>query len=139
MDPLYNAASPEEERRAADAERAQKRANHDTLRKIMHNRDGRLWLYRLLERCNIYGSSFEPGQPDVTAFRLGQENIGRQLMVDAMEASSELYIRMVKEQREDEQRLTKLRAADERARNSADQDAVGAHMIDLPPPEGWEG
>jgi hypothetical protein len=137
QEPLYDASSQEQERQAIDLASRNRRADADVLRKIMFTRDGRAWLYRLLESCNIYGSSFSPGQPDVTAFSLGQENIGRKLMLDAMEASTDLYVKMIAEQREEAQRLMKVRAEDERKQEAGTDQTVGG-FIDLPPPEGWD-
>jgi hypothetical protein len=105
----------------------------------MHDKKGRAWLYRLLERCNIYGDSFAPGQGDVTSFRLGQQNIGRQLMLEAMEASADLYVQMVKDQRDEERRLEEVRRKENEARQANDPFAPApvAGMVDLPEPNAF--
>jgi hypothetical protein len=81
-----------------------RRADNDVLRKLMHDVDGRDWLYRKLEACHIYQTSFSPGQPDVTAFNLGMENFGKQLMLEAQRASADLYVKMIKEQNDKKDR-----------------------------------
>ena len=116
---------------------AKARAEADQLRKIMHDKQGRAWLYRFLERCNIYGESFTPGQPDVTAFKLGNENIGRQLMLSAMDASTDLYVKMVNEQREEERRLDEVRRKERKNREEREGPVdVKSMLNDLPPPSG---
>lgn len=119
---------------------AKARADADQLRKIMHDKPGRAWLYRFLERCNIYGDSFTPGQPDVTAFKLGNENIGRQLMLAAMDASTDLYVKMVNEQREEERRLDEVRRKERKNREERDGPVdVSTLVAPLPPPAGYPG
>jgi hypothetical protein len=144
MTPAYGQEETEEERLAREVGKKEAREDADALRTIMRSKNGRAWLYRLLAKCNVYGPTFEPGHPDITAFRLGQENIGKQLMLDCMAASDQLYILMLSEQREEEKRLAKVRRADVEAQTPEAIDAeetlgVNAHMIDLPPPEGWAG
>ena len=80
----FDAADPAAIDNANRDERRKAREDADVLRALMMGKHGRAWLYRLLERCNIYGDPFAPGQGDVTAFKLGQENIGKQLMLQAM-------------------------------------------------------
>ena len=119
---------------------AKARADADMLRIIMHTKPGRAWLYRFLERCNIYGESFTPGQPDVTAFKLGNENIGRQLMLTAMNASADLYVKMVNEQREEERRLDEVRRKERKNREEREGPLdVASMVVPLPPPAGYPG
>lgn len=116
------------------------REDADVLRLLMHTKPGRAWLYRFLEKCNIMGDSFAPGQPDVTAFRLGQENIGRQLWLASQGASIDLYLTMIKEQQAEEKRLEDVRRTEERRRKEdAEPTTDSALMPDLPPPAGWPG
>lgn len=116
------------------------RADADMLRTIMHTKPGRAWLYRFLERCNIYGDSFTPGAPDVTAFKLGNENVGRQLMLTAMNASADLYVKMVNEQREEERRLDEVRRRERKNREERDAPIdVASQVAPLPPPAGYPG
>jgi len=119
---------------------AKARADADQLRTIMMTKPGRAWLYRFLERCNIYGDSFTPGQPDVTAFKLGNENIGRQLMLTAMNASADLYVKMVNEQREEERRLDEVRRKENKKREEREAPVDVASLVaPLPPPAGYPG
>lgn len=143
--PSYDASDPETERHARSEETRRRRADADVLRKLMFTREGRDWLYRRLESCDIYGNSFVPGEPDTTAFRLGQQNIGKQLMVEAIDASADLYVKMVNEQKEEEKRLAKvMRDLEERKKTEGgfveDEPMPSPFTVpDLPPPEGWTG
>ena len=117
------------------------REDADVLRGIMHTKPGRAWLYRHLERCNIYGDTFAPGQSDVTAFKLGQENIGKQLMLKAMDASTDLYVKMISEQKDEEKRLDAVRRTERKNREAADPSApLTPDLVPhLPPPAGYPG
>src|ERR1700678_3661790 len=96
--PQFEATSidPEIEAKAALEERLRAHKDALVIEMILDAPEGRDWFYRLLERCHIYGSPFSPGQPDLTAFRLGEENIGKQLLADA-QAVPNLYLKMIRE------------------------------------------
>lgn len=69
----------------------------NVIKNIMQTIPGRAWIYTLLERCHIYHTPFLAGQPDVTAFQCGEQNIGNQLLADVQAAAPELYIQMIAE------------------------------------------
>jgi hypothetical protein len=137
----FDAADPAAIDNAKREEKRKAREDSDVLRLIMHSKQGRAWLYRHLERCNIYGETFAPGQSDVTAFKLGQENVGKQLMLSAMDASSDLYVKMVNEQREEAKRLDEVRRTERKNREANDPSASAPQdfVADLPPPAGYPG
>jgi hypothetical protein len=118
-----------------------KREDADVIRKLLHDKNGRAWLYRLLERCHIYEHSFFGEETHTTAYRLGEENIGKRLMLEVIDASGDLYITMIREQKEDEARLAKLarKAADKAEGRGEPPLTPSAQMPDLPPPPGWPG
>lgn len=116
------------------------REDADVIRKLMHDKQGRAWMYRFLAKCNIFGDSFVPGQSDVTAFRLGQENIGRQLWLAVQDASIDLYMTMIREQQAEEQRVAEVRRKERKNRDEAENpQGLVEGMIDLPPPAGYHG
>ena len=127
----------------ANAEREAKRharEDADALRTLMHDRNGRAFLYRRLERCHIYSTTFAPGQPDVTAFHLGEENVGKQLMAEAMDASADLYVKMIKEQRDEAMRLDAVREREAKNRAAEERPPSAEEMMaPLPPPAGYPG
>lgn len=122
-------------------EKRKAREDADVLRTIMHSKTGRAWLYRYLESCHIYGTTFAPGQSDVTFFALGEENAGKRLMSASIEASPDLYITMVKEQRAEEKRLDDVRRTERKNREATEPGAPIAtdQVAPLPPPSGYPG
>lgn len=136
----YDAADPAAEANAKREEARRERQDADVLRLLMHTKPGRAFLYRRLERCHIYASTFAPGQADVTAFQLGEENIGKRLMLEAMDASPDLYVLMIKEQREESKRLDDVRRTERKNREAEERPPSAQEMMpDLPPPAGYPG
>lgn len=69
----------------------------DFVRQMMDSQEGRLWCYGLLESCVIFGNPLQPGQSDVTFFNIGQQNVGKRILVDITEAAPEMYMKMMAE------------------------------------------
>lgn len=117
------------------------REDADVLRSILLTKQGRAWLYRLLERCNIYGDTFVAGESDLTAFKLGQDYIGRQLILKAMDVSADLYVKMINEQKEEQKRLDAVRRTERKNREANDPNApLTPDLVpNLPPPAGYPG
>jgi len=53
-------------------------------RRIMSDAAGRKWMHDILVRCHIWQTAFAATQPDTTAFRLGEQNLGLQYSADVM-------------------------------------------------------
>lgn len=138
----YDANDPVAERNARRDAGRRRRNNRDVIATVLASKAGRDWFYDVLAACHIYSTPFEPGAPDVTAFRLGEENVGKQLMLEAIGASPENYLMMVKEAKAEEERLEDVRRKEETARNTdqvIELTGEGRDPNDLPPPKGWPG
>lgn len=95
--------SPQERNARRKAEReaaALQRQRDQVLFDLLGAPAGRDWVYDLLSRCGIYQIGFVPGQPDSTAFNLGQRNIGLGLMADITRVAPDLYVEMLQEQKD---------------------------------------
>ena len=88
-------ASDEEQvnQRKRDVGRRQ-RAHRGVLRQIMATPLGREWLWHFLSDCHVFGNPFTPGAPDVTNFNLGEQNVGKRLMDQALRADPQAYVQM---------------------------------------------
>ena len=136
----YDAANPAAEDNARRDAARHAREDADTLRLLMQRKQGRAWLYRKLEACHIYASTFAPGQADVTAFQLGEENVGKRIMLEAIDASPDLYMKMLKEQQDEARRLDDIRRTERKNREQAEGPVDVAGLVaDLPPPAGYPG
>jgi hypothetical protein len=112
----------------------------DVLRVLMRDKKGRDFLYRFLDSCHINNTPFAPGQPDVTAFHLGEEAVGKRVLLLAMSASTDLYMKMIQEQQEEEKRLAEVRRKERQNREEREGPIdVSALVAPLPPPAGYPG
>lgn len=93
----YNADDKKQVEKARKEAEFSESLKLDVVRGIMATPAGRKWIYGILERCHIYGNPFSPGQPDSTAFNLGEANIGRIFLADVQAAASEDYLVMLRE------------------------------------------
>ena len=66
-------------------------------RRIMSDSPGRKWMCDLLTKCHIWSTAFAAGQPDTTAFRLGEQNLGLQIFADVIAAAPQEYVLMMQE------------------------------------------
>ena len=133
----FDATDPIAEGNAHRDELRRQREDAQVLRRLMDNRNGRAWLYRILERCHIYASAFAPGEPETTFFRMGEENIGKQMMMAAMAAAPDLYMAMLAEARKEDERIALVRAEEDKKRSSEDAAGLALQGFDLPAPKGW--
>ncbi len=99
LDEFFNAADPEAvSRKKRKADRA------DSLRlaafkAVMATREGRRYLWWLLDRCGVFRTSFTGNS--TTFFNEGQRNVGLMLIADITTACPEAYIVMLNEAKED--------------------------------------
>lgn len=77
---------------------SRKKANRlHVIKALMDLPQGRAWMYDLLEFCHIYHTPFVAGQPDSSAFRAGEQNVGQKILSDVVEANPDAYMQMCKE------------------------------------------
>jgi hypothetical protein len=116
------------------------REDHDVLRNIMHTKQGRAWLLRRLDECHINNSPFAPGEPDVTAFHLGEEAVGKRLLLSAMTASVDLYMKAITEGQAEAQRVNEVRRREAKNRRESEGPIDVTELVaPLPPPAGYPG
>lgn len=112
-----NASDRDELEEIARQERQNERIDADVLRKVMMSPNGRSWLWRLLEWCDAHSDPFVPGVDGEreTSRNLGRQIVGKHLMLQAMGASTDLYLVMMREAREKAEALRKAKAQSEQA------------------------
>jgi hypothetical protein len=122
-DYAYDAGSErDEEERRREAGRIEA-ADRRVLEEWMGGQEGRYYMLRFLDKCHIYQGSFTAGEPDTTAYKLGEEHIGKQLMLDLIRFVPELYAKMMAEENlRQENRRAK---AEKRAKEADEQGTLG--------------
>ena len=96
----YNADDPKQVKKAQKQAELDEALKLDVIKAVMGTIPGRKWIYELLDRCHLYHTPFLLGQPDGTAFNLGEHNIGLKLLADVQSAAPDLYMQMVQEAKE---------------------------------------
>jgi hypothetical protein len=66
---------------------------------LMNQREGRRFLWRLLQSCHLYETSFTG--TNATFFREGERNVGLQVLLDVIRLCPELHARMMAESKEE--------------------------------------
>lgn len=134
-----NAANRDETEELARQQRQNERADADVLRKIMMSPNGRSWLWRLLEWCDAHSDPFVPGVDGEreTSRNLGRQVVGKHLMMQAMGASTDLYLTMMREAREkaEAERKAKLQAEEKAAAEATEGPDEDETDDNLPAPE----
>lgn len=101
-EPFVRNAADENQVKGAD--RKQKSARDRELNEvcsILETVQGRRYLWRLLERCGVYKTSFDTNGSRVY-FNEGQRNIGLSILAEVNDANPNAYVTMMKEAKERE-------------------------------------
>lgn len=98
---VENASSHRQIDRARDVEARAAATRLNDLREVLSSRAGRRFVWRLLEDCGIYRSTFREAKPDVTAFLEGQRALGLQYFAEIQESDVPAFQLMEREHIED--------------------------------------
>lgn len=90
----YNAADPKQVNTARKKEARKERERLEVVEALMQNKKTRVWLYNILEKCHMFGNPIIPGDTHSTYFNLGEQNVGKLLLLDAMKFPTEYVIMM---------------------------------------------
>lgn len=96
----YDASDPEQVNKQRVKAGRRKTKRLEVIKALMSHKDGREWIYELLERGHIYHTSFVQGDSHASAFKEGERNITNQLLIDVTSAAPEEYLMMLKEAKE---------------------------------------
>jgi len=137
--PDYDATDETAENNARRDEARRKREDAETVKRLMSHKNGRAWVYRFLDKCHIHNTPFVPGDPYTSAFHAGEENAGKRLFHDVIDACADLYLVMLAEAKKEEERLAAAAIDTDKTRQAEHDAAVQTQGFVLPPPEGWPG
>jgi len=87
------------EQQQAESKRNRQEELND-VRALMDTPAGRRFVWRLLERCGVYQTSFTGNS--ATFFKEGERNIGLWLLADIHEVALDEFMAMLKEAKRDE-------------------------------------
>jgi hypothetical protein len=92
----YDAGDPQQVRERRRQGREREREEGSAVQALLSSREGRDWMYALLEQCHTFHSSFST-DPLQMAFNEGERNIGIKLMAVIMRACPHRYNEMIQE------------------------------------------
>jgi hypothetical protein len=93
---VVDTSSPKQLRDAIRKSKDKDAVAKEGLKMVMGDVAGRAWLYRVLMLCDPFRNPFST-DPLMMAQRCGEVNIGLQLIAEMDEASPDLYLQMMKE------------------------------------------
>lgn len=93
---MTDASDPKELRDAVKKEKTREQVAKDGLLATMSTVSGRAWLHSFLLKCAPFRSPFSSDALQMS-FNAGEANIGLQLIAEMDEASPDLYLQMMKE------------------------------------------
>lgn len=96
---VANASSEEGVAEAEIKEMRARRIELDDLRFLLSDRQGRRFLWRLLERCRAFSSVWEPSAR--IHYNAGQQDLGHYLIAEIMQANEDAFLKMMKEAKGD--------------------------------------
>jgi hypothetical protein len=108
---------------------------------ILSSRQGRAWWHRVMSMTNMLVSAHHGERTHDTSFALGMKEVGQWLFLEAQKASLDLYVQMIREAAEEEERQAKeVKKRNDRAAGKLDEPLTpAAQYPDLPAPPGWPG
>lgn len=98
LNPLDLAGMASAQRAIDEQAQQEKQIEIDDFKFVMEDKRGRRFVWRLLEKCGVFRTSFT-GDSE-TFFKEGQRNVGLAILALVHEACPEKYTVMLKEQRE---------------------------------------
>jgi hypothetical protein len=119
----------------------QKSEDEAVIRRLMGDKQGRSWVYRLLLKCHLTHTPFHGEETHKSAFAMGEHNIGLQLFDEISEVDIGRYLLMMEEAKEEARRQEKeLKKRNEKAEGKGEPPLrVEDQAPDLAPPAGWPG
>lgn len=93
---VKNAADEKQVKEAKRQSKFSREQELDDVRQLLKLPAGRRFLWRFLERCGVYKSSYDPSGSRVY-FNEGERNIGIMLLAEITQADPESYVSMMLE------------------------------------------
>ena len=95
-----NAADHEQVKKGSKNESSRRQQEVDDIRVVLSTRQGRRFVWRHMTNAGIFQSCFTGNS--ATFFNEGKRDVGLKLLAEVQEAGEELYLRMMKEAKGDD-------------------------------------
>lgn len=94
-----NAADEDQVKSAKKKELSKRERELDDIRFVLSSDKGQSFLWRYLEACGVYQTSFADNS-NLMSFKEGQRSVGLKLLSDIIEADSNKFLQMMKNNKE---------------------------------------
>ena len=105
-----NAADPRQVKAASRRQKDARRQELEDVRAVLASRPGRRFIWRLLERCKVFGSVM--ATDGVIQYQAGRQDFGHELMALLEESDGEALFTLMREARDERIKQERSRAAD---------------------------
>ncbi len=96
-----NLADKKQVKKAEKSERNLRRQQMNDVRTVLSNASGRRFMWRVLEKCQAFGSVFSKDLSTM-AYMSGQQDLGHFIISEVTEADENLFIKLMKDNRKGE-------------------------------------
>lgn len=96
LEPLRDVGDPKQVRAEKKKAERRQRLLDNVVYALMEHCDTRIWLWDVLQLCNVYSSSFSHNAL-TTAFAEGKRAVGLKLLADIMRVAPENYATMARD------------------------------------------
>lgn len=76
--------------------------DRDDIQHLMNSKQGRRVIWWMLEKGHVFGTTFSPVDPHISAFNEGQRSLALALLTRVMQHCPEQYLKMAAEANEQE-------------------------------------
>jgi hypothetical protein len=96
---VKNAASEKQVKRAEEKQQTKREMELNDLHHVLGNPRGRRFVWRLLEKCRVFNTVWEPSAK--IHYNSGQQDIGHFIMSEIVEADEKYLLDMMKENKKE--------------------------------------
>jgi hypothetical protein len=94
---VKNAADPAQVAEAGRKERRSQQRDWNDVRVVMSTKEGRRFVFKILSMCRMNKLSFNPDNPNWTAFNEGARNVGLAIQAEVIQAAPKAWSEMISE------------------------------------------
>lgn len=93
---MYNLSDEKQVKKAEQKEKDLRKQELNDIRTVLSNASGRRLIWRLMSRCNSFGSVYSKDASHMS-YLSGQQDLGHFLMSEIVEADENLLLKMMKD------------------------------------------
>lgn len=96
---MYNLSDPAEVEKAKARDEERRKQELNDIRTVLANASGRRLIWKVLTKCNAFGSVFSK-EASTMSYLSGQQDLGHYIMSEIVQADENLLLKMMKENKQ---------------------------------------